>query len=390
MREMIIENVNVYTEKKIFERGSVCIRDGRFHAGTPCSQKEEVIDGGGCYAIPGLIDLHLHGCMGADFCDGTREAMTAIARYEAASGITAIAPATMTLPAEELEEILSLAAEYVQEMRERREEPDAGEGLADIVGVNMEGPFISPARKGAQNEKYILPCDAAICERFLKASRGLVKFIGIAPEENPESGAFIERFRDRVHVALAHTNADYETAALAFRAGADHVVHLYNGMAPFTHRAPGVVGAAMDQRHVWAELICDGIHIHPSAVRAAFRMFGGDRIVFVSDSMRAAGMADGDYILGGLKVQVSRGTARLAEGGSLAGSAVNLMDCVRRAVLEMGIPLETAVACATINPARRLGIEGEYGSISEGKTADLALLDRDLNLKMVVKRGRIV
>ena len=338
----------------------------------------EILDGEGCYAIPGLIDLHFHGCMGDDFCDGSKEAIARIAKYEASIGVTAIAPATMTLPADELEEILKVAAEYKKE---------ASEG-ADLIGINMEGPFISPAKKGAQYERNIVPCDTDMCHRFLDASEGLVKFVGIAPEQSEKSLDFIQQMKGKVNISLAHTNADYDTAKAAFDAGANHAVHLYNAMPAFTHRAPGVVGAVSDSEHVMAEIICDGVHIHPSAVRATFKMMGADRMILISDSMRATGMPDGRYTLGGLDVDVVGNRATLVSDGALAGSATNLMDCMRTAVKKMGIPLETAVACATMNPAKSLGVYDQYGSIKAGKKADVVLLDKELNLKMVIKDGK--
>jgi len=340
---------------------------------------EETIDGNGAYAIPGLIDLHFHGCKGDDFCDGTKEAIGRIAEYEASIGVTAIAPATMTLPVEELEHILEVAAEYKKENTDKRR--------ADLLGINMEGPFISPAKKGAQDERNIIPCNVEICERFLKASDGLVKFIGIAPEESEEAIDFIKAVKDKVNVSLAHTNADYETAKAAFEAGANHAVHLYNAMPPFSHRAPGVVGAVYDCKHVMPEIICDGIHIHPATVRATFEMMGADRMILISDSMRATGMPDGQYTLGGLDVKVVGKLATLISDGAIAGSATNLMDCMRTVVKEMGIPLETAVACATMNPAKSLGVCDEYGSITEGKKANIVLLDKDLELQAVIKDG---
>lgn len=383
---MIIKNVRVYTEEKKFAEGSIYIEGGRFVSPSAYSWREaageKVIDGGGAYAVPGLIDLHFHGCMGADFCDGTREALQVIAEYEASVGVTSIAPATMTLPVEELERILSVAREYAGKQD--------GKPEADLVGVNMEGPFISRTKKGAQDAANIIPCDAAVCERFLQASGGLVKFIGIAPEESEGSIEFIRAVKDKVHVSLAHTNADYDAANAAFQAGADHAVHLYNAMSAFTHRTPGVVGAVADNRHVWAELICDGVHVHPAVVRATFQMLGKDRILLISDSMRATGMPDGTYTLGGLDVNVRGNRATLVSDGALAGSVTNLMDCMRTLVKDMKIPLETAVACATINPAKCLGIEDEYGSIAEGKAADLVLLDDALNTRMVVKRGQVL
>lgn len=375
---MIVKNVNVYTEKKTFVEGAVAIRNGRFDQ-VFLDTADEIIDGEGAYAIPGLIDLHFHGCMGYDFCDGTKEAIAEIAKYEASVGVTGISPATMTLPVEELEKILETAAEY----------KEAGDNLpgADLLGINMEGPFISAEKKGAQDERNIISCNEQICERFLEASRGLVKFVGIAPERNPDFLSFIKRMKDRVNLSLAHTNADYETAKAAFDAGANHAVHLYNAMPAFTHRAPGVVGAVSDSPHVNAELICDGVHIHPSVVRATFQMMGEDRMILISDSMRATGMPDGRYLLGGLEVDVAGNRATLVSNGALAGSATNLMDCMRTAVKKMGIPLETAVACATINPAKALGEYGNYGSITPGKKGNLVLLDRELNIKMVIKDG---
>ena len=375
---MVIKNVKVYTEKKQFTKGDVMIRDGLF-VDEDCGD-EEVIDGEGCYAIPGLIDLHFHGCMGHDFCDGTKEAIQEIARYEASVGVTAIAPATMTLPVDELVQILSVAAEYRKEAQEG----------ADLIGVNMEGPFISKVKKGAQDERNIIACDVHICQRFLDASEGLVKFVGIAPEDNENAAAFIEAMKDKVNISLAHTNADYDTANAAFQAGANHAVHLYNAMPSFTHRAPGVVGAVSDNPHVNAELICDGVHIHPAVVRATFRMMGPERMILISDSMRATGMPDGRYTLGGLEVDVVGNRATLVSDGALAGSATNLMDCMKTAVKQMGIPLETAVACATVNPAKALGVYDTYGSVTPGKKGNLVLLDKELNVKMVIKDGKVI
>ena len=334
------------------------------------------------YAIPGLIDLHFHGCMGDDFCDGDREALKRIAEYEASVGVTAIAPATMTLPVEELEHILCVAAAYKNGVHSKKE--------ADLVGVNMEGPFISRVKKGAQDERNIIPCDTEVCDRFLRASEGLVKFIGIAPEESEDSVSFIRAVKDRVNVSLAHTNADYDTAMKAFEAGADHAVHLYNAMPPFVHREPGVIGAVYDSKHVMAEIICDGVHIHPAAVRATFEMLGEDRMILISDSMRATGMPDGSYTLGGLDVNVVGNRATLASDGTIAGSATNLMDCMKTAVKTMKIPLETAVACATINPAKSLGIDAEYGSICPGKKAHIVLMDQELHVQKVIKDGELL
>lgn len=400
---MIIKNVQVYTEEQKFVPGEIVVRGDRIaevHTAVEkettgaeclekkvseneCSEDEEiVVDGEGAYAIPGLIDLHFHGCVGADVCDGTPEALKKIAQYEASIGVTAIAPATMTLPVEELEQILRNAAAYKKTQK-------TGGFEADLLGLNMEGPFISPVKKGAQDEKNIVPCNVEIAKRFLKASEGLVKFIGIAPEESSEAVSFIREMKDFVDISLAHTNADYDTAMAAFAAGANHAVHLYNAMPAFTHRAPGVIGAVADSKHVMAEIICDNVHIHPAVVRATFAMMGADRMILISDSMRATGMPDGTYTLGGLDVNVNGNRATLVDGGALAGSVTNLMDCMRTVVKVMDIPLETAVACATANPAKSLGVYDTYGSISAGKKADIVLLDEELALKLVIKDGQI-
>lgn len=383
---MIIDHVKVFTEDKKFTDGGIVIKNGTieqvYTEGKRPQTEDEVLDGKGMYAIPGLIDLHFHGCKGDDFCDGSRDAIARIAEYEASVGVTAIAPATMTLPVEELEQILRVAAEYKKGPHSKKE--------ADFVGINMEGPFISPAKKGAQDERNIIPCDVKVCERFLEVSEGLVKFMGIAPEESENAVSFIEAVKDKVNVSLAHTNADYDTAMAAFNAGADHAVHLYNAMPAFTHRAPGVIGAVYDSKHVMAEIICDGVHIHPAAVRATFEMMGEDRMILISDSMCAAGMPDGSYTLGGLDVNVVGNRATLASDGAIAGSVTNLMDCMKTAVKTMNIPLETAVACATINPAKSLGIDAEYGSIRAGKKAHIVLMDQELNVQQVIKDGELL
>lgn len=391
---MIIKNVKIYTEEKKFTEGVVITKNDKIEQVILNSEfypenygQDQIIDGAGCYCLPGMIDLHFHGCKGYDVCDGTKEALKVISEYEASIGVTAIAPATMTLPVQELEAVLANAAKY-QEMQE------AGDTTfgADLLGLNMEGPFISKLKKGAQDARNIIPCNVEIYRRFQKAANGLVKFIGIAPEEegNEKAAEFISEIKEEVSVSLAHTNADYDAAKHAFDAGANHVVHLYNAMPPFSHRAPGVIGAAADSPHVMSEIICDGVHIHPSAVRSAFRMMGAENMILISDSMRAAGMPDGQYTLGGLDVSVKGNRAVLVSDGALAGSVTTLPDCVRTAVKEMGIPLETAIACATIHPAKSLGVDDLYGSITVGKKADLVLWEDDLKLKIVIKDGKVL
>ena len=386
---MIIKNIRVYGTDEQFHEGSVCISGERFVNGEAAKDSaDQILDGKGCYAIPGLLDVHFHGCLGLDVCDGTEEAVHTIARYEAESGITAICPATLTLPADELKAILANMADFRDRM-ERGEVPD-GDRCADIVGINMEGPFISVVKKGAQNADYIIPCDAELAREFYEASGGLLKFIGLAPEDNPDFVGYINKVKEFTAVSLAHTNADYASAKKAFDAGARHAVHLFNAMSAFTHRDPGVVGAVSDSPHVSAEIITDGVHVHPAMVRTAFRFNGADRMIIISDSLRSTGMPDGDYVLGGQAIIKKGKYCRLAEGGALAGSVSNQFECMVNAVKEMEIPLETAVACSTIHPAKALGVDDLYGSIEEGKYGDLVLLNEDLELMAVVKRGKVI
>ena len=349
---------------------------------------ETLLDGQGAYLLPGMIDLHLHGCMGADICDGTLEAFERVAAFEAAAGLAAIVPATMTLPAGRLKEILACAAAF-----KKRQDRSFDPRLASLQGINMEGPFISPVRCGAQDPASILPRSSRLFQEFQRAAEGLVRLIAIAPEEpSGESAAdFIEAVKGSALVSLAHTNADYETAREAFSLGACHVVHLFNAMPEYRHREPGVPGAVLDSRGVTAELICDGIHVHPAAIRLVFQVLGPDRIILISDSMRAAGLEDGLYTLGGQEVQVRGKECRLVKDGALAGSVTPLPDCVRFLVKEAGIPLEAAVKSASLTPARRLGIEKDYGAVAPGRYASLVLWNRDLSPMAVLNRGvRIV
>ena len=375
---MIIKDANIFTQDNRFVKGSVVVENGRFvsiaeqpeHTG----EVIEVIEAKGLYMIPGLVDIHFHGCMGADMCDGTKEALDVITQYEASVGVTSVCPATMTIPKDELSAVMKNAGAY------------AYHGGAHLVGINMEGPFISPAKKGAQAAENIMHCDYEYFSQLQGAAGGLIKLVDIAPEE---AGAmeFIDKVKGTVVVSLAHTASDYDTAMEAIAHGASHATHLYNAMPPLNHRNPGVIGAVRDSDSCHVELICAGVHIHPSVIRATFAMFGAQRMILISDSMRATGLDDGEYTLGGQPVTVKGNLATLHDG-TIAGSATNLMDCMRFVVKHAGLPLETAVMCATANPAKEIGIFDEVGSIAVGKKADFVLLDQDLNLAGVYIDGK--
>lgn len=372
---MIIRGAKVYTEEGIFKEKEVCIQGENF--AETGEDGETIIDGSGCYLIPGLTDIHFHGCMGKDFCDGTEESIQVMADYEASQGVTTIAPATMTFDEERLIRIAKAAKAHKNEKG------------AILCGINMEGPFISMAKKGAQNGKYIHKPDVAMFERLQEAAGGLFKLVDLAPEEE---GAmeFIRAEKGKVVLSIAHTTADYETAKAAIEAGVTHMTHLYNAMNPINHRAPGPIIAAADDEYCEAELICDNVHIHPAIVRNTFKMFGEDRVIFISDTMEAAGLEDGMYELGGQPVIVKGNRATL-EDGTIAGSNTNLMKCMCTAVKQMGIPLEKAVKCAAVNPAKSIGIYDKYGSITPGKVANAVLLDQEtLEIKGVILKGQML
>ena len=371
---MRITGGQVFDLHEGFVRRDVCF-DGRLLSSSSADGK--TYDASGCYVIPGLTDLHFHGCMGKDFSDADPEGLEIMAKYELSQGVTQICPAGMTLLEEQLTKVCQVAAAH----------RDANKPGAELCGINLEGPFLSTAKKGAQKADWIHAPDVDMFRRLMAASKGLVKLVSIAPEE-PGAMEFIEAVEGEVTVSIAHTTADYDTAMEAFRLGARQVTHLFNAMPPFSHRAPGVVGAALDTPICNVELICDGVHIHPSVVRATFKMFGPKRVILVSDTMRAAGMPDGDYTLGGQPVKVKGKHATLADG-TLAGSVTNLMNCMRTAV-SFGIPLEDAVWAAAVNPARAIGIFSRMGSLEPGKRANVVVLDQNLELKDVFFRGELV
>lgn len=359
----------IYTTEYEFRPGRIRIDGDRIAGVDYCTEGELSEAERETLVLPGLVDVHFHGAAGYDFCDGTGEAFRAIEAYENSHGITSICPATMTLPVEQLKQILTEVSEY---------KPDS------LVGVHLEGPFINKAKKGAQKEEYVIPPSTEVLKELQKCAKGLVKLVSIAPETE---GAIdcIRELGNEFHFSIAHTMSDYDTAVKAIQAGAKHITHLYNAMPVPTHREPAVVGAAADDPEVMPELICDGIHIHPCMVRNTFRLFGAHRMILISDSMRAVGMEDGQYTLGGQDVTVRGPLATLADG-TIAGSATNLYDCMRKAV-EMGVPKEQAIRAATINPAVSIGAESMIGSLEAGKYANIVIADMALNRRQVILKG---
>ncbi len=370
---MRYENGWIFADGR-FVRGGFSVENGRFaHVLEDVPGPAEDLDG--ALVIPGLVDIHVHGCAGADFSDGDYAGLVRMARYLARRGVTSFAPASMTLPYDALDKAFRAAA------RLRRE------GLADgarLMGIQMEGPFLSREKRGSQNPAYLRLPDWDRFLRLYDAAEGLLRIVDVAPEL-PGAVEFTRRASEKCRVSVAHTAAGYDQAAAVFDAGATHLTHLFNAMSGIHHRHPGPIGAASERENVTAELICDGIHVHPSAVRMAFRLFPG-RICLISDALRCCGMADGSYSLGGQEILLSGGVARLT-GGAIAGSAADLYQCMRRAV-SFGIPREQAVWAATALPARVIGRESETGAIADGRAADFVICGGELEPEAVYLGGK--
>ena len=385
---MLIKKGTVFTPDFVFRKQNIRIKEGTItevcEGDMEALPGEEVIDAGGKFIIPGLTDIHFHGAMGADICDASEDAVKNLAEYEFSVGVTQICPATMTLPAEKVLTICRNAYDYARKKRSDTEAYKKRESL--LVGINLEGPYISPDRVGAQNPAYVQRADAAFLKKLIDETDNLPKLITIAPEI-PENLDCISKLSDEIRFSVGHTMADYDQARKAFEAGARHMTHLYNAMPGLTHRAPGPIAAGAEREDVTAELICDGGHIAGGAVKAAFKLFGSERMILISDSARSTGLADGEYELGGLPVFKHDGATWLTpeppEKNTLAASSTNLFDCMLKA-MEMGIPAEQAIRAATYNPASAIGILDNYGSIETGKSGRLLILNKDYTLDKVL------
>lgn len=331
------------------------------------------IDAQGAYVIPGLVDIHTHGAMGEDFSDGNAEGMQPMADYYAAHGVTSFLATTMTLK----EETLTPAMHVIRDFQRN--------GGAKCAGIHLEGPFLGYAKRGAQAAENLHAPDTALFDRLNAASGGKVKLVTVACEE-PGAMDFIAHVSKTAAVSLGHTSCHYDQAMEAFARGASHATHLFNGMDGLHHRKPGIVAAAMDAG-ASVELICDGLHIHPAVIRLVHKLYG-DKLNLISDSLRCAGMPDGDYELGGQPITVKNGKATLTGTDTLAGSSISLLDALRN-VVRFGLPLADAVYAASTAPAEAARLD-EIGSLQIGKCADLLLLDRDLALKAVFVDGKRV
>ena len=376
---MFYKNARIFGSDHKFHHGCFEVTpDGRFGEVLPGREPEDAYDLEGATVIPGLIEVHSHGNSGFDFSDGDYEGLKQMAAYFLSCGVTSFAPASMTLPYDVLEKAFATARKLVDE------DPA---GCAKLRGIQMEGPYFSYKKRGAQNADYLKEPDFEGFQKLHDGCGGLVRIVDIAPEL-PGAAEFIQKASKLCTVSVAHTDSDYEHAKTAFSVGATHLTHLYNAMPGINHRNPGVIPAAVECPHVRAEIICDGLHIHPAAIRLAFSMFGGERMILVSDSGRCAGQPEGyQFDLGGQMAEVRNGVAKLVGSETIACSATNLWQCLVNTI-SFGVKEEDVIRACTINPACALGVQSEVGSIAPGKVADFIVCSPDYTKKKVFLAGK--
>lgn len=369
---MILKNCTFYNEEFEKEFGDIRIEDGRIAEIGIIN--EDGKDMNGKIILPGFVDIHIHGGNGGDASDNSVDSLEKISTYLAKRGVTSFCPTTMTLPINTLCDIAKTIS-------------NAKVNGAKIAGINFEGPFIAMSKKGAQNGDYVIDGTMDDFEKLHKASNGMMKLITIAPEAF-DSDKFIKNASKKATISIGHTSANADDTKKAIELGASHITHLYNAMTPMTHRDAGVVGTALDS-NVTCEIICDGEHICPAVLRNTFKILGKDRGVVISDSMRGAGLGNGEYELGGQMTYVKDGykVAKL-EDGTIAASITNLFDEFKN-LLSFGIDTKTALKSCTINPAKVIGEDNNIGSIAIGKFADMIVCDENLNIQEVYINGAL-
>lgn len=356
---MLFKNAEIFSGDK-FIPGSFRVENGIFTEIITGETEESGVDLKGAKVIPGLIDIHTHGNSGADFSDGDVDGLKAMGGFYAQHGVTSFLPTSMTLPYETLAKAYATAVSYREERNERQ---------ARLMGINMEGPFFSEKKKGAQNGAHLREPDFAAFKKLYDDCGGLIRIVDLA-SELPGAAEFTAKAAELCTVSIGHSNTDYSDACRIFDCGATHMTHLFNAMTGIHHRDPGPICAGSERENVYAELICDGLHIHPSVIRTAFKLFP-DRICLISDSLRCTGMPEGEYEFGGQDIFLKNNEAHLADG-TIAGSVSNVYDCMLNAI-SYGIDECTAIRAATINPAKQAGCASLVGSIEAGKYADFVV-----------------
>lgn len=377
----VIVNAKIVTEQGVIEGGALVLSGGKIESVGPApapGSTDHVIDAQGAWALPGFIDVHVHGGYGADWMDGNAEAFDTITRFHGGHGTTSIVATTMTAPKDHLSRVLAAVHEY-------RSQPMP---YAQVVGVHLEGPFINVKYKGAQNPAYIVPPQPDWLKEWTAAFPGLIRQLSLAPETEGALGLIAWAREQGINVAAAHTDATYDQIVTAADAGLNQAVHTFNAMTPLHHRNPGTAGAVMTDDRIAAEVIADGHHVHPAGIEMLIRAKGPRGVILITDAMAAAGMPDGEYDLGGLSVIMQDGVARLRDSGNLAGSTLTMIDAFRFVVRKAGVSVADASRMASLNPARQIGVDRVTGSLAPGKQADVLLLDAGLGLRRVWIKGQ--
>ena len=371
---MVFKNGKVFTGEK-FEQKDVRVEDDiivEVGAGLTIRAGEEMIELGDELLIPGLIDLHTHGCMGYDFSTASKEEIEKMCAFYLSKGITSVAATTMTMDYEDYKKAAATIGDYMESVENH-----------NLIGINMEGPFLSVEKKGAHDPQYIMDASQEKMDELNKLAKGHFLIVDVAPER-PGGIEFIKKNSKDFVISVAHTAADYEKAMEAFAAGATEVTHLFNAMNGLGHRDPGVPGAAFASG-ANVEMICDGIHIHPTVMKMVYKMMG-DHLLVISDSMSAAGLQDGEYVLGGLPVNVKEGKATLKDG-TIAGSTTDMLREMGVWIEKCGLSIEEILPCMTINQARAVRMDHKIGSIAKGKAADLVIISPAREIRAVYKNG---
>ncbi len=380
-QKLLITNCRLFNAPDDKQTTSVLIENGtitqlgQFGSSAGC---DNTLDAQGCIIAPGFIDIHIQGAGGADILDATPEALEAISRTCARFGTTSFLATTVFKP-DRKNQHLTIAAQYV----------DRDLGGANLLGIHLEGPFISLEKKGMVLPESICPPSLKVLDKIMDIANGRLKMMTIAPEL-PDNLQIIQRLvNSKVTASFGHSNATYEQTLDGFNAGISHVTHLFNAMPSVHHRSPGPLIAIFQTKHITAQLICDGVHIHPAVLKFAFETLGPNRIIPITDGMQALGLGDGKYLYNDIEYESTNGTARYKDG-TLIGAALGLNQLLKRFITFTDCPFDVAVKTVTQNPAGLLGLEDKKGSIAPGKDADLVLLDPDCSVHTTIIAGKIV
>jgi N-acetylglucosamine-6-phosphate deacetylase len=384
--KMLMKNANIIIPYEIKRNSSLVIEDGRIaniFDGKSLNENiyDLVIDVKGHFLSPGFIDIHNHGGLGHDFMEGTYKALDSIADFHLKNGVTSLLATIMTEDINTIRKAINGAKNYIENAG------NSSKLKSQVLGIYLEGPYFALEKKGGQPEKHIKKPDLEEIKELIKYADNHIKIVSLAPELKGADDIIRYLRKEGILVSAGHTNATLEEAKNAIELGVTQATHLYNGMRAFNHREPGVIGAVLTDDRVICEIICDGIHNHFLSLDLAVKLKGMDKVILISDSMMAAGMKDGKYLLGGQDVFMKDGEARLVDG-ALAGSTHSLNKAVYNMIKNGIVPLEDAVKMASLNPAKAIGLDDVKGSIEIGKDADLIIFDENVNIIGVMVKGK--